>query len=389
VLWIDVPDRVARGAIERDLIGLLSNSDREAIDPASGNWLGTFASRPAIRSSHLWNVNHVTDEPTGEGLQAFVAAVMMGRQSRPWMAATGSQAPSSDSSATSRPRSGNGGAPHGGGDRQSEQTPSKEVVRVVDWNLNGATGIERKLALLADLDWDVLLLQEVTASTWEALLSLGEAGVWSRPHLPELFRPPRYHSAVVVRNGWGLTDSGPVPDVPSPERTITSVIARGAARIVVASLALPPGVAWGDAGKGRQADRIASWLAARELPTIVGIDANTPRWDRPQLEDCVWWNPQEPLLLGVDRRHDLRDAYRAVLDADPQRRAAIFTERPDGPLAVTHVRGRGANRVECRYDHVLVSPEVEVLALDHVWDDALEAGSDHALLRAVLNFDVD
>jgi endonuclease/exonuclease/phosphatase family metal-dependent hydrolase len=263
---------------------------------------------------------------------------------------------------------------------------TKQTVRVVDWNLNGATGIERKLALLAGLNWDVLLLQEVTTSTWDALLTLGEAGVWSRPHLPELLRPPRYHSGVVVRNGWRVTDSGTIPDVPSPERTISAVVDRGTAQIAVASLALPPGVAWGDAGKGRQADRIATWLAARDLPTVVGIDANTPRWDRPELEDCVWWNEQEPLLLGDGRRHDLRDAYRSALAADPERRATILAERPEGPLAVTHLRGRGANRAECRYDHMLVSPEVDVIALDHLWEEAVAAGSDHALLRAELTF---
>src|SRR5690606_16615513 len=59
VLWLDVPDREARRAMERDLIALLSNADRDPIDPPSPRWLGRFAARAAIRRSGLWNVNHV------------------------------------------------------------------------------------------------------------------------------------------------------------------------------------------------------------------------------------------------------------------------------------------------------------------------------------------
>jgi hypothetical protein len=75
VLWLDVPDREARGLIERDLIGLLSSVDRDPIDPPSSEWLGRFADRPAIRRSGLWNVNHVADEPTGAGLALFAQHV--------------------------------------------------------------------------------------------------------------------------------------------------------------------------------------------------------------------------------------------------------------------------------------------------------------------------
>jgi hypothetical protein len=78
VLWVDIPERVGRGAIERGLIGLLSNAGRDAIDPASKGWLGNFASRPAIRQSHLWNVNHVGEHPSGDGLAAFGEAVRHG-----------------------------------------------------------------------------------------------------------------------------------------------------------------------------------------------------------------------------------------------------------------------------------------------------------------------
>jgi endonuclease/exonuclease/phosphatase family metal-dependent hydrolase len=257
-------------------------------------------------------------------------------------------------------------------------------VTVIDWNLDGSTGLEAKLDLLRGLHWDVLLLQEVTESSWQRLRALGAAGAWSGEHLPALARPPRYRSAIVVADGWSLIDTGPVPDVPSPERTATAVVARGGFRGEVASFALPPGVSWGDAGKGRQADRLACWLRERDAPTIVGLDANTPRWDLPRLSECEWWNPQEELLLGAERIHDLRDAYRDLLRQDPERREAILRERPDGPLAVSYLRGDGRAQVECRYDHVLVSPAFEVHDVRYLFDEAVDAGSDHALVVAEL-----
>jgi endonuclease/exonuclease/phosphatase family metal-dependent hydrolase len=262
-------------------------------------------------------------------------------------------------------------------------------LRVVGWNLDGFTGLEDKVELLAGLAWDVCLLQEVTEASWPHLRALADEAVWSGDHLPELISAPRYRSAVLVRGDWFVHDLGPVPQVPSPERTATAKLERDGDRLVVASLALPPGVAWGDAGKGRQADRIACWLRACPMPVVVGIDANTPKWDRPELADCEWWNDQEPQLFGVDRIHDLRDVYREVLDADPQRRAEVLAEHPDGPLAVSHLRGRGGQRTACRYDHVLASPELAVRDVRYLWDEAVAAGSDHALIVASLDLRTD
>jgi hypothetical protein len=50
-----------RDMIERNCIALLSNFERECIDPASANWLGNSCDRPLVRWSGLWNQRH-TDE---------------------------------------------------------------------------------------------------------------------------------------------------------------------------------------------------------------------------------------------------------------------------------------------------------------------------------------
>lgn len=62
-LWLAVNDDPGpaslRGYIERNSIALLSNSDKESLDPPSRYWLGHFCNRERVRNSGLWNQNHV------------------------------------------------------------------------------------------------------------------------------------------------------------------------------------------------------------------------------------------------------------------------------------------------------------------------------------------
>ena len=64
-LWLDVGDDAGaeseRGLIERGSIALLSNWRKEPIDPPSSSWLGNYCNRERIRSSGLWNSNHVDE----------------------------------------------------------------------------------------------------------------------------------------------------------------------------------------------------------------------------------------------------------------------------------------------------------------------------------------
>ena len=62
VLWLEVSDEPSadsdRAYIERNLIALLSGPTGP-IDLPSDSWLGRWSSRDAVRSSGMWNVNHV------------------------------------------------------------------------------------------------------------------------------------------------------------------------------------------------------------------------------------------------------------------------------------------------------------------------------------------
>lgn len=60
-LWLKVEDAAGptsmRRSIERNSIGLLSNTNKVPIDPASANWIGQYCAHPAVRASGLWNVD--------------------------------------------------------------------------------------------------------------------------------------------------------------------------------------------------------------------------------------------------------------------------------------------------------------------------------------------
>ena len=74
-LWVAVDDEPESGSdralIETGAIALLSNAGRPAIDSPSALWLGQLADREAIRTSGLWNVDHVHRSPSVEFLNVL------------------------------------------------------------------------------------------------------------------------------------------------------------------------------------------------------------------------------------------------------------------------------------------------------------------------------
>ncbi|MGH8897947.1 MAG: endonuclease/exonuclease/phosphatase family protein [Egibacteraceae bacterium] len=133
---------------------------------------------------------------------------------------------------------------------------------------------------------------------------------------------------------------------------------------------------------------IAKWLASQPSPILFGMDANAPVVDHPDFRRSSfhWPTPAEggsgeDQLLGPDAGHGLGDVLRRHLDRHPEELARIREERPGGPLAISH---RPAHPV--RYDHIWATPDLEVIDVRYLYDEAVVAGSDHALVLA--DFDV-
>jgi hypothetical protein len=78
-LWLKVDDEPSassdRSYIERNLIALLSNCNKVAIDPPTKDWLGNHSQTATIRESGLWNTNHVHESTDSQFLGRFTKLV--------------------------------------------------------------------------------------------------------------------------------------------------------------------------------------------------------------------------------------------------------------------------------------------------------------------------
>jgi hypothetical protein len=69
LLWLEIDDapraESLRGYIERNAIALLSNFGKTPLDAPRVEWLGQACNRERVRSSGLWNSNHVDERYDG------------------------------------------------------------------------------------------------------------------------------------------------------------------------------------------------------------------------------------------------------------------------------------------------------------------------------------
>ena len=88
LLWIDVDDLPGplsdRAYIEQNAISLLGNF-QNPFDPPSSNWLGIFSPKEDIKSSGLWNIQHVMEKYDPRFLDVFSTYidVTLGRKPGP------------------------------------------------------------------------------------------------------------------------------------------------------------------------------------------------------------------------------------------------------------------------------------------------------------------
>jgi hypothetical protein len=74
-LWVEIDDEPGpnsdRAYLEQNAIALVSNFDKQPIDPRDGGWLGRYSISEEIRESGLWNVNHVEERYDPTFLETF------------------------------------------------------------------------------------------------------------------------------------------------------------------------------------------------------------------------------------------------------------------------------------------------------------------------------
>jgi hypothetical protein len=265
-----------------------------------------------------------------------------------------------------------------------------ERLRVGSWNLKWGAA---DLALLDRHPVDLLAVQEASPST---ITALRERFDWVHDSSAVLPPGPRrrshlYLPAVCGSLPFPAAGRAPVDRLIAPIRlAIADVRLPSGATIAFASYHAMNGSKGADGlDKPRLTAQVAEWLEHESSTVVIGLDANSPAVDHPDWAQTVchfdWGEPRawEPRLLARGASHSARDVLRTWLETDPSRMEAVAGERPDGPLAISH-RTRGGRPV--RYDFILAtSPAVDVVDVQYLYDEAIEAGSDHALVVADLS----
>jgi endonuclease/exonuclease/phosphatase family metal-dependent hydrolase len=260
--------------------------------------------------------------------------------------------------------------------------------RFASWNVNNRNLTDGHLRILREQQIHAVALQEVSAKFHTALTEtdLFEWSAFSldlRPVEAGEGRARRLGCALYGRRPFRLSKPSLVPGLDFPERALVASLKSEKASLTVCSFHTPPGATWGEV-KPRTLKTIAQWLPLQLTPLVFGIDANTPKTDHPDIAQNKWWWEDEPLLLGPSPLHALKDALRLYLEDHPDELARAIAARPNGPLAVSHVRGNRRKMTDCRYDFIYISSDVRVRRVEYLFDESVKAVSDHALVVADL-----
>lgn len=224
------------------------------------------------------------------------------------------------------------------------------------WNVNYCNLKSAHVDLLRRENCHLLALQEVKPHFHKALADVGLFD-WSVYSLElRLAGMNDGHArqlgcSIFGRKPFHLESSALLNDLAFPERALVLETTSILGNMSVCSFHIPPGASWGQI-KPQTIKSIATWLSDQTGTRIFGIDANAPKVDHPNPHANQWWWDDEPLLLGSKPLHSLRDSFRVQLENQPDRKTIICRECPTGPLAVSHIRGRGKVRTPCRYDFI-------------------------------------
>jgi len=261
-------------------------------------------------------------------------------------------------------------------------------VRVVSWNIafRGPKGAKRQGDLLRKLAPDLMLLQEVNPGSSEVLRAAAGAD-WMVRAID--LRTPEPDDSPVRRRGVAIAGHGLHPcrswllgEIGFSERVLLIETQMEGTPFIAVSYHAPPGVTWGIV-KPRQAVAFASWLSTQNGPLLFGADANTPLIDALDFANTRthWYTgnrkpqgePGDDRLFGPCKVHDLDDALRRWLALHPDDMDRLRASQPSPDWAAEELAGNPR-----RFDSVWVSRHWIVRHIEHLYEEGIAAGSDHA-----------
>ena len=284
-----------------------------------------------------------------------------------------------------------------GPSRRSTDAREAAIVRVMLWDVR--VGGERRLPLLERVDADVLLLLGVSRKSGRSWTERWTGRYHCATGLQLATSPQKQPHGAMIASRWPLQQAEPITELARPERGLIATTDLDGRPLTLISWGTPNAAGEGYPTKMAAYRHMTSLLVAVGHATILGLDT-TSRYDPPDPgvpEQPDEIRAEEHAFLRRDAAHRLRDVHRSLIDRDRPGQRLLADLRPDGPLATTFIRRpygspRGIARGFAagrdvgldRMEGLFVSSELEPLACEHLYHEALDSGGDHAAVIADL-----
>lgn len=264
-------------------------------------------------------------------------------------------------------------------------------MRVIDWNIKCNSEIEQIMALLEEKvakEKCIVNLQEVTPDAAEQL-RMRFADDFSIAYSLELRKMGKYDRPnrslgvmTLVSKDMVIKDVQVIDRSIFPERTLAVTIGYGDKELRNVNLHSVTGVSF-KIGKAVQFRTFAEFMDEYQ-PDIVTFDANEPQDDHYIVSEMEFFD-QGPGEKGRGARvffeglcaNDLKDVYVDCYDT------SNFVKGK--PLVVSFVVLPSYTKK--RYDYIFARQHYQVKSVDYLYEEAVAATGDHALILAEMDVD--
>ena len=254
---------------------------------------------------------------------------------------------------------------------------TEHKMMVIDWNISYAGDAQIKIDFLKSLVSDTycIILQEVTENSYEYLKKI--FCQCTILYSLNYRKPSKFDSkarklgvTIILSNDITVLKCGIVERNILPERTLFATVKTASKQeIRILGIHSITGCDYKKA-KSLQYDCLAEFVSEYK-PDIIGIDANEPQVDSYDISQMKFFNNGKGAETFFNEVKDIGLSNAFVLFHD------IATKSDIVPLAVSH---RINNKIPVRYDFIFVNNSFNVKSFSYDYKNAVNAGSDHAIL---------